>query len=526
MTNKHRPSTVPARQRPIVAGLSLALAACLVAASACTDLEDEEAGYGETASELYVPNGAVLWRPGDVIPICWVTVTLPGETLPASGLQSTKDAFRDELKNSWERWANISFTGFRECPTSGSQRFVRIQIRWQGYNTDGTPGSSGGACMVGTAALQAPGAVSYSSDNAGLSCGVGPDRRWNDPTITAATRAQIRARWQYVAVHELGHVLGFGHEQDRPNNPSPSTCPGSSTPGAQLTAYDRDSVMNYCGSHGNNFGRLTPDDIRGVIGAYGRRPGAGASMFYNGFEGTDGNAWWFAGNGGVDRNIGYGRTGQNNGWVANWTGWNAANVYVRTGGVGHRCDVEVMARMNGAAVQHNFWILDTTSGTGWFDWPTSSYNLYQPVTFSFDATADPNVLVAGYWGNGSANHFLQLDDATVNCRTNLAAINFDQYWQSGTSFLVTADHLAGTSAWVRYDNVPVAGGGYGVRSGNVLTPDASHRLVYARDMALSSAGLWCTPEQLAARIYATVVDGTGTDSPSITFPARYLCYNG
>ncbi len=496
------------------------LAALMIAATGC--VAEPEETLGERSDDLYASAGAGLWAPGEAIRVCWVTVTRPGDPLAASTLQTAKDAFRDELKNSWERWANISFVGFRECPTSGSERYVRMQIWWQPLGG----GAAGGACGgLGTSLYQLPGPVSSTANNPGVSCGVGPDRRWADPTISQATRDEIRARWQYVAVHEMGHVLGFGHEQDRPNNPSPSTCAGAAAPGTNLTAYDYDSVMNYCGSHGNTFGVLTPDDIRGVIAAYGRRART-PSMFYNGFEGADADAWWFAGHGGVDRGIGWSRTGQNNGWVANWTGWNAANVNVRTGGAGHRCDVEVMTRMSGAPASHSFWILDTQFGTGWFDWPAAQQNVYRPVKFSFDATADSNILVAGYWGNGNAVHYMQVDDVTANCYGNLTRINFDSRWQTGSSFLVSADHLSAGTAQVRYDNVPAAGGGYTTRYGGALTPDANHNLVFARDMGLSSAGLTCTAEQLASSIYATIVDGSGAASKAITFPARLLCYNG
>jgi hypothetical protein len=496
--------------------LPLALAGCLA--------EPEEPDLSDRTDNLFIPTGVARWAPGQAIRVCWVTVTLPGETLPASALQAAKDQFREDLKNSWERWANISFTGFNECPTSGSDPYVRIQIRWQGIdaNHDGYPDESGGACGLGAGTYQLPGPVSTTSDNAGLSCGVGPDHRYNDTSLPQATKDWIRTRWRYVAVHEMGHVLGFDHEQDRTDNNQPASCARARTTGTYLTAYDWDSVMNYCGP---NDGTLTRDDIRGVIATYGRRV-PGPSMFFNGFEGTDANAWWFAGNANVDRNIGYGRTGQNNGWAANWKDWNADNVYVRTGGAHHRCDVEVQTRFNGAPANHQFWILDNPGTSGWFDWTATMPNVYRPVKFSFDATADTHILVAGFWGNNSAVHYQQIDDVTVNCSGNLSRVAFDRYWTSGTSFLISADHLAPGAAYVRYENVPVAGGGFATRSGNYVYPDANGNVVNAQDMALSTQGLTCTPQQLASKIYATIVDGSSTTSKTISIPARLLCFNG
>ena len=115
---------------------------------------------------------------------------------------------------------------------------------------------------------------------------------------------------------------------------------------------------------------------------------------------------------------------------------------------------------------------------------------------------------------------------TVNCSGNLSRVAFDRYWSTGTSFLISADHLAPGSAYVRYDNVPVSGGGYATRYGNYVTPDANGNVVNAVDMSLSNAGLTCTSQQLAAKIYATIIDGSSTTSKTISIPARLLCYNG
>jgi hypothetical protein len=191
------------------------------------------------SDELAAYSGVLSWWPNGVVQTCFKNP----DGIPAAEFNALSQQILQTLRATWQASSNVTFTGGGTCAASAGTSTMKISLPRFVRNADGTLSlGANGLPLLDSAHGQC------GRDN--CSVGIG------DP-----------ARILDVAVHEVGHGLGFGHEHQRavigPNGPTweVALCAieqqrevlglvGQRTPDVSLialTGFDPVSIMNYCG---------------------------------------------------------------------------------------------------------------------------------------------------------------------------------------------------------------------------------------------------------------------------------------
>ncbi|MCC6307227.1 MAG: hypothetical protein IT248_01940 [Chitinophagaceae bacterium] len=150
------------------------------------------------------------------------------------------------IKNSWEKYADIEFTGWGT--STANSRGIRIRISDDSYG---------------------PHVKFLGNQLDGLENGMVLNFTFNNwsPTMKNRRKDYIIA----IAVHEFGHALGFSHEHNRKDCHFCDDDPQGSDGDYYITTCDLYSVMNYCNPSYSNWGKLSAGDIIGVTTLYGKK---------------------------------------------------------------------------------------------------------------------------------------------------------------------------------------------------------------------------------------------------------------
>lgn len=187
-------------------------------------MAEAEAAGSEIGVESAATIRGAIWRPRTIY-IIWENAAFADRAYPEG-----RRVVRDAIRRSWMRACAMDFR-FISTPENiraaealpyeqAGRIYVTVTTTTVGPYCNGLGntlhGQKGGRGMV-------------------LNFG----RRWT-------TVRNLQSMVQWTAVHEVGHSLGFAHEQNRPDAPNCRERRSGTTPTVMLTDWDKSSIMNYC----------------------------------------------------------------------------------------------------------------------------------------------------------------------------------------------------------------------------------------------------------------------------------------